>query len=48
MSQNFKTNEVAASNSGAMEAETISKNGRISKSQMSRGNIASESISITE
>ena len=48
MSQNFKTNEVAASNSGAMEAETILKNGRSLKSHTSRGYIASESISITE
>ena len=33
-------NELAVANqSGAMEADTISKNGRSSKSQMSRGNI---------
>jgi len=34
----FKTSEAVASHCGAMEAETISKNGRSSKSQMSRGN----------
>jgi len=33
------TNETAVANqSGAMEADTISKNGRSLKSQMSRGN----------
>ena len=33
------TNEVAVANfGGAMEADTISKNGRILKSQMSRAN----------
>jgi len=31
-----------------MEADTISKNGRSSKSLMSRENMASESISITD
>jgi len=51
----FKTSEAVASHSGAtfisakpMEVDTISKNGRSSKSQMSRENMASESISITE
>jgi len=39
----FKTNEAVASYCGAMEADTISKNGRNLKSQMSRGNI-SESV----
>jgi len=34
----FKTSEAAAIDSGAMEADTISKHGRSSKSQMSRGN----------
>ena len=34
----LKTNEAVANYSEAMEAETISKNGRNSKSQMSRGN----------
>ena len=33
----FKTSEAAASQSGAMEPETIEKNGRV-RSQMSRGN----------
>ena len=32
----FKTNEAVANKSGTMEAETISKNGRSSKSKMSR------------
>ena len=32
------TNEVTANYSGAMEADTISKNGQSSKSQMSRKN----------
>jgi hypothetical protein len=36
----FKT-VAAANNSGAMEADTISKNGRSSKSQMSRENLLS-------
>jgi len=35
----FKTDEAVASNCGAMEADTISKHGGSSKSQMSRGNI---------
>ena len=35
----FKTNGAVAIQSGAMEADTISKNGRNSKSQMSRGNL---------
>ena len=34
----LKTNSASTNQSGAMEADTISKNGRISKSQMSRGN----------
>ena len=34
----FKTREAVANQSGAMGAETISKNGRSSKSLMSRGN----------
>ena len=34
----FKTNEAVANYCGAMEADTISKNGRNSKSQKSRGN----------
>ena len=33
----FKTNEAVANHGGAMEADTISKHGRSSKSQMSRG-----------
>ena len=36
--QVFKTIGAVANQSGAMEADTISKNGRSSKSQMSRGN----------
>ena len=35
----FKTSEAAAIDSGAMEAETISKNGRSLKSHMSKRNI---------
>jgi len=35
----FKTSEAVASHCGTMEADTISKNGRSSKSQMSRGNV---------
>jgi len=42
------TIEAVANQGGAMEADTISKNGRSSKSLMSRENIASESTSITE
>ncbi|MCL2281763.1 MAG: hypothetical protein FWC26_00420 [Fibromonadales bacterium] len=39
MSKVFNLNKVAVANqSGAMEADTISKNGRNPKSQMSRGN----------
>ena len=45
----FKTSEAVASHCGAtfssakpMEADTISKNGGSSKSQISRGNIASD------
>ena len=34
---NLTIETVVANHGGAMEAETISKNGRISKSQMSRG-----------
>ena len=38
MIQIFKTNEAAANQSGAMEADTILKNGRSSKSHTSREN----------
>ena len=38
MYQYFKTNEAAANHSGAMEAETISKNGAKPKSHTSRRN----------
>ena len=42
----FKTNEAAANQSGAMEADTISKNGAISKSLMSRGNFLIRNLSV--
>jgi len=44
----FKTNKAVANYCGAMEADTISKNGRRSKSQMSRRNIASDNTSVTK
>ena len=39
MYQYFKTIEAAANRSGAMEADTISKHGRSSKSHTSKGNV---------
>jgi hypothetical protein len=40
----FTTNQAVADNRGTMEADTISKHGRISKSQMSRGNKVIETL----
>jgi len=42
---NFSSGVAVANRSGAMEADTISKNGRSSKSQMSRGKYYNQSLS---